>query len=354
MKPDLMVKDIYNNALVNPTISKKGLNRLLIVSGYASSAMGSHHLEDLKEKTSFPKVELLCGMIQVDGIDKSNHQGFISLGNNAFPEKFSCSYLISGEPVHAKIYIWCKDETPVLAFTGSANYTQMALLKSLRREVLTECNPLSAYKYFKKLKTDSVDCASSRIPARLITLRSRARLDSGFIGSSNLPHVKISRKRGMPTEIVSDIKSQFFGLERATLSLVDVENKVPERSGLNWGQRPGRNKDQAYLPVNGELRKVNFFPEKDIHFTVLTDDNTIIQCVRAQPGKKGVTLGAKAIETPHDNSELGRYMRQRLKVPSGELVTVDDLNNYGRSTVDFYKIDDEHFYMDFETKKQRT
>lgn len=354
MKPDLMVKDIYNNALVNPTFSKKGLNRLLIVSGYASSAMGFHHLEDLKKATVFPKIELLCGMIQVDGITKSNHQGFKSLGKSVFPNNFCCSYLLSGEPVHAKIYIWCKDEIPLLAFTGSANYTQMALLKSFRREVLTECNPLSAYKYFKKLKTDSIDCGNSRIPPSLITLRSRIQLDSDFIGPAMLPVVKTPRERGAPTEIVNDKNSQFYGLERATLSLVDGDYKVPMRSGLNWGQRPKRNKDQAYLAVNGELRKINFFPEKGIHFTVLTDDDKVIQCVRAQPGKKGETKGAKAIETPHDNSQIGWYIRKRMKLSHGQLVTAADLANYGRNTVDFYKIDDENFFMDFSVKKHES
>ena len=110
----------------------------------------------------------------------------------------------------------------------------------------------------------------------------------------------------------------------------------------NWGQRPNerRNPDQAYLPVNGELKSTSFFPDRPIHFTVLTDDGEIIQCVRAQDG-------GKAIHTPHDNSEIGRYIRKRLGVPSGARVSTKDLLKYGRTHIDVYKIDGENFFMDF-------
>ena len=72
----------------------------------------------------------------------------------------------------------------------------------------------------------------------------------------------------------------------------------------------------------------------------MADDNQIIQCVRAQDGDK-------AVHTPNDNALLGRYFRMRLGVASGALITIKDLERYGRTTVDFYKIDDENFFMDF-------
>ena len=129
-------------------------------------------------------------------------------------------------------------------------------------------------------------------------------------------------------------------------SLLDRSGKVPARSGLNWGQRPElhREPDQAYLPVRGALMSCGFFPERKQHFTVLTDDEQIIECVRAQDG-------GKAIHTPHDNSEIGRYIRSRIGIPFGQVVTVADLERYGRTSIDFYKIDDENFVMDFSPTK---
>lgn len=57
----------------------------------------------------------------------------------------------------------------------------------------------------------------------------------------------------------------------------------------------------------------------------------------------------KAITTPSNNSLLGEYFRNRLGVPNGAPVTKNDLLQYGRTDVTFYKIDDEQFYMDFST-----
>jgi len=37
----------------------------------------------------------------------------------------------------------------------------------------------------------------------------------------------------------------------------------------------------------------------------------------------------------------------RLGIPSGHPVTKNDLHRYGRADIDFYKIDDETYFMDF-------
>ena len=44
---------------------------------------------------------------------------------------------------------------------------------------------------------------------------------------------------------------------------------------------------------------------------------------------------------------MGKYFRYRLNVANGKFVTKEDLINYGRTTVDFYKIDEEQYQMDF-------
>lgn len=49
-----------------------------------------------------------------------------------------------------------------------------------------------------------------------------------------------------------------------------------------------------------------------------------------------------------DNSELGRYFRKRIGVPSGTFVTRQHLLDYGRHDVGFYRIDPETYQMDFQ------
>ena len=55
----------------------------------------------------------------------------------------------------------------------------------------------------------------------------------------------------------------------------------------------------------------------------------------------------KAITTPLNNSQIGEYFRRRLGVANGAYISRIDLENYGRTNVVFYKLDEEQFYMDF-------
>ena len=97
---------------------------------------------------------------------------------------------------------------------------------------------------------------------------------------------------------------------------------------------------RGYLPRNAERRLKPPFPQITEHFTVLTDDNQVLLCTRAQEH-------GKAIHTPLNNSEIGIYFRQRLNVLLGAPVLKEHLEQYGRFDVCFYKIDEETFFMEF-------
>ena len=94
------------------------------------------------------------------------------------------------------------------------------------------------------------------------------------------------------------------------------------------------------MKVEANVQRSGFFPERGVHFTVLTDDGKVLICTRAQDH-------GKAIETPHNNSHIGEYFRRRLGLANGVPVSRLDLDKYGRTNVTFYKIDDETYYMDF-------
>lgn len=129
--------------------------------------------------------------------------------------------------------------------------------------------------------------------------------------------------------------------ESLTLSLLQHNGKqTGRRSGLNWGQRPNRNPDEAYIPLPSKQARKGFFPVNGVRFRVETDD-----------GKKFIMrveqANNKAITTPDDNAEIGKYFRARIGVDYGKLVEKEDLERYGRTDVTFYKLDDEQFVMDF-------
>jgi len=123
-----------------------------------------------------------------------------------------------------------------------------------------------------------------------------------------------------------------------TISFLDIAGQVPTKSGLNWGHRNGRDRNQAYLSIKGNAR-FGFLPHRAVPFTLQTDDGHRFICVVAQDENK-------AIETQNSNSELGLYIRQRIGVPSGQLIVLNDLVNYGRTDFTIIKNDDGTYTLD--------
>lgn len=121
-----------------------------------------------------------------------------------------------------------------------------------------------------------------------------------------------------------------------------LNEKVPYRSGLNWGQRQGRDFNQAYLPIKYSDQSRGFFPDIGVNFQVECDDGVILTLVRAQQN-------GKALHTPERNSLLGEYFRKRLGVRSGDPVALRHLVEYGRTSVDIFRSQDNFFRLDFRT-----
>ena len=316
---------LYDEVLMKPS-KNPDFNKLLIVSGYATAAMSFHHFNDLKKKSINIHVQLIIGMTLSNGISYSNHSGFNDLINDN-NISFNCSYINKGLPVHSKLYIWCNRDKPELAFTGSANYTQTAFCLNSQKEILAECNLKPSIEYFRLLERYSIPCNHSNANESVKIYRDRQR--------KKMRNINKSRE-------TTGQELDYFELPSVTVSLLDKDGNLPERFGLNWGQRPEYNRepDQAYIRLTSDIYKSSFFPPLSIHFTVHTDDDKTMVCTRAQEN-------GKAIHTPHNNSIIGQYFRKRLGVESGAKVTRDHLDQYGRADIIFYKVDDETYYMDF-------
>ncbi len=331
MSTELFTESLFSRVLLQPAYDSA--NDLYIVSGYASSAMVFHHAENLKKQGSDINIHLIIGMTARDGLSKTNHLGFKNLMEHELAGKFECSYLINRSPVHSKVYSWLSNNKPMKGFTGSVNYSQQAFIGKHQGEVATECSPLQAYDYYQSLVDDSIFC-THQDAEDMIALYS----DNRIVQSSQ--------------EVITEDSNEYdstFGLEKATVSLISQQlGDVAPSSGLNWGHRKknkdkyNRNPNQAYIQLPSEVYKSDFFPIRATHFTISTDDGKTLICTRAQKDTQG-----HAIETPHNNSLLGEYFRHRLGIANGEVVTLGDLHTYGRSDIDFYKIDEENYFMDF-------
>ena len=322
----LITNNLFSKVLIEPS---EQADSLYIVSGYSSSAMAFHHAEKLREKNKNIFIHLIIGMAGKDGLSEANHKAFKQLMEHDLSNRFECSYLINHPPVHSKVYVWTKNSTAISGFTGSVNYSQQAFIGKNQREVATTCNPDSAYSYYQSLISDSLFC-THQDAEEVITLyhddyRNNINSNQNTIESESAEY---------------HIKSQ--GLRHIKCSLINRSGEISARSGLNWGQRPEQHREpnQAYIALKSDVYHTDFFPPRTQHFTVHTDDGKVLICTRAQEN-------GKAIHTPHNNSLIGEYFRFRLGIANGNAVTMEYLEKYGRTDIDFYKIDEENYYMDF-------
>ena len=313
---------LLNEVLIAPS---KECDELHIISGYVASSMVKRHLELLDRLNEISgcktKINVIVGMIPKDGLSTVEHEGFKTIKSSR--NDVECSYVMTGKPAtHAKLYVWLKSGVPRKAFTGSANYSQNAFFGN-QVEMMTEIDPCEAESFFQKYSGDTAYCDHDEI--------------------EDMVNIVSEREfRNRVRAIEDNIKQNSDNI--VTLTLLTVKGEMGATSSLNWGQRPGREPNQAYIPIPRSVGRSGFFPLKETVFTVMTDDAYILQCVTAGNKKEDPP---KQIETSNDNSELGVYFRNRLGVPLGEKVLLEDLKRYGRTDVVFVDLEDGTYYMDF-------
>jgi len=357
---ELFDSDLFNYALIKPSQVVASPDSLCIVSGYASHALASGHILNLKALHKGIKINVVYGMAGVDGVNKIDHQGFVSLHNKVeypYDGSFDCHYVKKPKSVHAKVYVWCKGGAPVRAFSGSANYTNNGFKSNNRIEALSECDPITAFAFFKKQLKGTVPCHKA-LKEEFVTTRK--------------PGLVVIKKGDPVVHVEMNEDSPYHGCPYIDIPLRNKKGLFGVKSGLNWGldksgkprlqnkNKPNggrRDPDEAYIRVPKAF-DCGFFPpyvkaprgkgaaEAQIRFSVLTDDNEMFSCVRTSGGY------GKEIDTPQDNAELGRWFRKRLGLSSGAMITPAVMKAYGRESVRFYKLDDEKYAMDFSRPKE--
>lgn len=337
----LYTTDLYQVALLNPAVA--GADRLLVVSGYATPAMASRLLTDLhglvKNSVS---IELVVGMVGYEGITKQDHDGFLALQSSPPAGSITVAYTVEHRSVHTKLYVWMTGETPVAAFVGSSNFTQNGFLvgkrKSYHSELLTEVSPVDAHAEFFRIESASLRADHPDVEAEV---------SIGVRRSNSIVSVANSDE--------DDSTPQLEGVEYLILPLValrdskktdTVRGEPPTAWGLNWGQRKDRPKNEATIlvPKKAWDKNPDFFPRGTAgnrpQFLVTTDDGKSLFFVIAEQGDK-------ALHSVPSNSLLGEYFRNRLGVPSGARVTIDDLVRNGSRFVKIFRTEDESYYMEY-------
>ena len=307
----LLTAGFADTILLNPLALD--CDALYILTAHATPEMVSWTIKTFTETVHRPvTVCLLIGMA-AEGISERAHTEFCRLHGRRYGNvSFECSYIERLPYCHTNIYVWKKESTPVVAYTGSAEFAQSSFLFPVNKEVMSVCDPMEAVTYVNVEIGRSIYCNHNDV----------------------LESIRILSKHAL-----FDADIQTNSTNKAVISLLSNKGVVATRSGLNWGQRQGRNPNQAYIRLPSRISQTGFFP-LDRQFTVTTDDGKTMNLRVEQAGNKAIT-------TPDSNALIGEYFRNRLGVPNGGLITVEHLINYGRTNVAFIRIDEETFYMDF-------
>lgn len=323
-KDAVILSNLADAVLFDPL--SRDVNELYIVTGYAAPNMLSWYLKNLYHRTRTPlSIRLIVGMVPYDGVSVSIHEGFLQLIRSEKPQGIDlleCSYIYDAPAVNSNIFIWAKNGLPVRAYAGSAHFVQRSFVGNHRQEVMLDCDPCEAMDVYQSLIGRSIYANHAEIEEYIVI---------------NPSHPVLDRENNL-VEGVDALEQQ--GYPTIHLSLVTKTGEPGVRSGLNWGQRPHRNPNEAYISLPSQIAKSGFFPLGKQHFTAITDDrHQLILRVEQQ--------NDKAITTPARNSDLGEYFRNRLGLANGEFVTRAALDAYGRTDVSFVKLDEETYYMDF-------
>lgn len=312
---------VFFGELFEPIIGtnlSEGCRHLVVATGYSSGAFVRHLLMENPDL----RIELVIGMAGRSGIPQADHVEYNRLAKLE-GGRFLGYYYPDPKGAHLKTYAWMMVGQAIKGYVGSPNLSWSGLTSSL--EVAAEVDPETVTSIFQQLQSKAVkvDSLEARKLIRIVRAsKSNAAAISGAHGAA------------------PDLESG--DLSKLTLSLLSSAGRVHRRSGLNWGQRSGRNPNEAYIPVPARTHAQHpgFFPPRGQRFLVETDDGETLACVIAQENDK-------AIETSDDNSLLGEYFRRRLGVVSGMKVELAHLHAYGRTSVEFSRIDEDLYLLDY-------
>jgi hypothetical protein len=284
------------------------VDEMVIISGYLGPV-------PVAKLSRLPfNVNVYYGMYGEGGIGRGLHNSLIHTQSSN--TNINISYSSSG--VHSKCYIWKYNGQIVQALIGSANFSTNGLTTP-NREVLTIVSPNA----FQDLNTYSNYVNSISNNCSNITLGNQ-QAQATYINIQNNPNI-------------------------CTMTLLDRSGNVPQASGINWGHGNGHvTPNDAYIAVRKDyIRSHPFlFPPKQVAprnnlnqgriqrhndiIEIIWDDGTIMEgLLEGNQNENGLNYPKQISSFPNKNI-MGTYLRQRLNLNPGTMVTYQDLQTYGR------------------------
>ncbi len=247
---------------------------------------------------------------------------------------------------HSKIYLGQEGNSDI-AWVGSSNLSTNGLFEWREANVKITSRYPSMRELLRNIE-------------REIALISRSRID--------LNQVPVVQRPARPRQVgvVTRIEEYPSGPAVSSVQVLELPlysrktNEVQESSGLNWwnGYRQGirRNPNEACigLSVDDIRHNLDFFPNRaheGTRFLAYTDDGLQMEMQIEGTGPLDraydVHFGKQIASRP-EKPIFGEWiLRRKLNLPPWTLVTRQILQNYGRETIGFTKINDNEYIMKF-------
>lgn len=267
---------------------------------------------------------------------------------------------VSDPPFHSKIFLVVGASDDAHTWIGSSNLSRHGLEAGV--EATVELPP-GALAEAVADECRSLWEAGAPLPQAEIPISERVVVSRGTrwarLGAKEQrkPTELLAAEESLPEEAELD------DVPRFCVSLAP-RGFVPRRSGPNWWNGGGRVRDpnEAYIPLrkrNVELAKAVFGAVRpDTPFKAVTHDGQIISMQLEGATERGGTI-AKNIASRGDKTIFGRWLlRDVLDLAEQELLTTDQLDQYGRREICFYRVGTDPssgspiVYMDFSARGQ--
>lgn len=342
------IEDLYKKVIQEPA---EYFNYLKVVSGYASAGFLKKVIADFPDH----KVTLIVGMAPL-GISVKNHEEFKKICTS-FP-KIKVFYQTETPPTHMKIYQWYFGESPGVSFIGSANFSEAGFLgqneilspmidifSTLIEDILSRSvfcldeevlSRIPLFEDIESIKSSSEEFISRKPVNYDMLLLNRNYDDNVFKSKEKKTHNKVNLKKMLLNNL------RLTPYNHITVELMLKDDPHWESKALNVWTRPHNTKSDSYINIErtnklGETKWDFFSRNADIQ--VISDDDT--QWIVRRAGEYGKEL--KVIE----GISFYEYFSHRLGITEERSLSYKDFYNYGRTNVDFYKLNENQYLLDF-------
>lgn len=341
-------EDLYTQIIKKPA---KHFNHLKIISGYASAKFLKKLIIDYPSH----HVTLIIGMA-TQGISRIDHQEFKSICKNF--TNIHVFYQIELPPTHMKVYQWYLDDSPQLSFIGSANFSENGFF--VQKEILAP-----TIDNFSTLIEESLIRSMSCLNEQVDSLIQFYEIDEvrglepdesveNYSTKGNTISHKASKKQlvsekdGIYSQSKVNLKRLLLNnfrltpFNHVTIELMLLDDPHWQSKSLNIWTRPYNTKEDAYIDIDRTNKsgnyKFDFFP-RGVHIQLISDDN--VQWLVQRTGEYGKDLVVV------EGVNFYEYFLKRLDIREDRPIAYKDLLVYGRTNVEFYKVNEDQFILDF-------